>query len=68
MLSPLGTVIVAYSHHIPGLEEQDDAFFITARDAGFTVTKNAKLIGQHMWNADRTAEIHIVEMKLNVGT
>jgi hypothetical protein len=66
VMDPHGTVIMAYSHHIPGLEEQDDAFFASARDAGFTVTKNTHLVGHHMWSAGKTADIYIVEMKLAI--
>lgn len=60
--SGTGHIIVTYSHHIPGMEKDDDNFFELAYDMGFTMTNKEILDAPHMWVENRLSKIYICEL------
>lgn len=59
-----GTFILSYSHHIPGIESADDAFFAEAVRHGFAVANRRTVLSKHMWS-EKEVEIYIVELILH---
>ena len=56
-----GSFILSYSHHIPGMEPADDAFFAEAARHGFRVANRRVVLSKHMWS-EKEVEIYIVEL------
>lgn len=61
-----GKLILTYSHHIPGLEHEDDEFFNIAVSEGFQIDHKETFIAPHMWNDKRNAEIFLVILSIPV--
>ena len=61
-LRPGGCAVLAYSHHIPGLEDQDDNFLETARAHHFEVVKRESLRLPHMWSSSKEVDMYICEI------
>jgi EEF1A N-terminal glycine/lysine methyltransferase len=62
VLKPKGLLIITYSHHIPGLENDDDHFIRACQDAGMLVVERSTIAGKHMWS-DRMVDIFIVVLQ-----
>mmetsp|Transcript_18708 Transcript_18708/g.24437 ORF Transcript_18708/g.24437 Transcript_18708/m.24437 type:complete len:275 (+) Transcript_18708:704-1528(+) len=45
-----GIAYITFSHHIPGLEEEDLSFFTKAKEAGFTSEMVKESNGKSMWS------------------
>lgn len=54
--------MISYSHHVPGLEKDDDAFFDLAAGAGLEIVNMVTVVGKHMWRKDDDVDIYIVEL------
>ena len=63
-----GIAILSYSHHIPGVELKDDAFFEIALAQGFEVHRKIAVQGKHMWKTDQHVDIFIVELRFHNTT
>lgn len=62
-LKPGGCAILTYSHHITGLEAEDDSFFEVASLHGFVITKNITLKQPQMWSDSKQIDMYICEME-----
>merc|ERR1719232_940596 len=55
-----GIALVTYSHHIPGKEKQDDAFFLLCKE---TYGMETELIGkrelEYMWDSTKTMTVYL---------
>lgn len=49
-LKDTGKVVLTYSHHIPGMEDEDDRFFSLCAEQGLQVSRRTVLQGKHMWS------------------
>ena len=58
-----GTAIVAFSHHIPGLELQDLGFFAMAEELGFEEIFAEETVAPHMWKAADNVTIYIRHLR-----
>jgi EEF1A N-terminal glycine/lysine methyltransferase len=61
VLKPGGTAYLSFSHHIPGLENNDLSFFEILKRRNFTVTRTTEIIVPHMWS-DRSAVVYIYDV------
>jgi predicted nicotinamide N-methyase len=61
-LKPGGSAILTYSHHITGLEAEDDNFFEVATAHGFIITKRTTLKQPQMWSDSKQVDMYICEM------
>jgi hypothetical protein len=63
-LSSTGTAIIAFSHHIPGVEERDLAFFSLATSRfDLLVTNISTTQCPHMWTTGRIVDLFIYELQ-----
>jgi predicted nicotinamide N-methyase len=62
-LKPRGYFILTYSHHIPGLENDDDNFLALASQAGLQILSTNKALAPNMWNPDQMKEITLVKLQ-----
>lgn len=55
---------MSYSHHVPGLEAEDDAFFALAEseECGLRVRRREAVRNKHMWQKERDVDIYVVEL------
>ena len=59
-----GMAILTYAHHIPGCEEQDDAFFQLCYDMyGFTTEHIRTEALDYMWDESKTIDVHLKVMR-----
>jgi EEF1A N-terminal glycine/lysine methyltransferase len=61
VLKPGGTAHLSFSHHIPGLENNDLSFFDVLKRRNFTVTRTTEITVPHMWS-DRSAVLYIYDV------
>lgn len=61
VLKPGGTAHISFSHHIPGLENDDLSFFDILKSRNFTVKRTTEIIVPHMWS-DRSAVVYIYDV------
>jgi nicotinamide N-methyltransferase len=62
-LKPGGYLVLTYSHHIPGLEKDDDNFLALADQAGLQILSTTKALAPNMWNPDQMKEITLVKLQ-----
>lgn len=55
-----GKLFLTYSHHIPGLEAEDDAFVAAAMTSGFSVETQEQEEAPHMWNENKNSVIYFL--------
>lgn len=55
-----GRLFLTYSHHIPGLEAQDDAFVTAAIASGFTIEAQEQVDAPHMWSKSKNSVIYFL--------
>lgn len=60
-----GLAIFTFSHHIPGLEQNDLNFFEMAKGDGFQVVSETVQEAPHMWS-DRLVPLKMVILKLTI--
>lgn len=54
---------MSYSHHVPGLEAEDDAFFdVAEREFGLRVVRREAVLNKHMWQKHMDVDIYVVEL------
>jgi nicotinamide N-methyltransferase len=58
-----GVVIMTYSHHIPGLEEEDDRFLQKALASGLTVEEQKTIEIKSQWDPDKTKLLYFVMLR-----
>ena len=56
--------LIVYSHHVPGMEAEDDKFFDLAVEKGFYIAKKMVLQAKHMWRSDDTVDMYVVELRM----
>ncbi len=61
VLRPGGTAFVTFSHHVPGCEQDDLAFFEEAAKSGLRVVHQRACSAPHMWKETDTT-IHLYEL------
>ena len=61
VLKPGGVCFISFSHHIPGLEYKDMAFFEIMRRKSFSVICVREVAVPHMWS-DKCAVVYIYEL------
>ena len=63
VLKPGGLAYITFSHHVPGLEHDDLAFFSIAEAHGFQTQYTKQFAAPHMWS-DRmsTIYLHVLEL------
>ena len=59
VIKPTGTLIIGYSHHIPGCEEIDDQFVLMAIQKGFFLKEKRVVHVPHQWNRSISKELFI---------
>lgn len=57
-----GRAIVSHSHHVPGVEDNDDAFFDIATAQGFELLNRRVVPGKHMWRTGDVVDIFVVDL------
>lgn len=62
-LKPGGYFLLTYSHHIPGLEKEDDHFLTLASQQGLQILTTDKVFAPNMWNPDEMKEITLVKIQ-----
>lgn len=55
-----GVLLLTYSHHVPGFEEQDDAFLSMAEAQGFSIDSKEQMEAPHMWSDQKMSTIYCV--------
>lgn len=65
VVKPGGSLFITYSHHVPGLEAEDDHFIELALGAGFTIERREEIEAPHMWNEQRTTTIYFIKFIVN---
>jgi predicted nicotinamide N-methyase len=65
VLRPGGTLLITFSHHVPGCEAVDLGFFALAAQQGLRVVHNESFTAPHMWR-EQEATIFLYEL-LNEG-
>ena len=61
VLKPGGTLFLSFSHHIPGLEKNDLAFFDIIVKKSFSVVSIKPISVKHMWS-EKLATVYIYEL------
>lgn len=61
VLKPGGTAYLSFSHHIPGLENNDLSFFDILKQRKFIITRTTNIIVPHMWS-ERSAVVYIYDL------
>jgi len=61
VLKPGGTLLVTFSHHVPGVEDCDLNFFTLAEQVGFKVINRQSVKAPHMWQ-EKEATIFLYEL------
>jgi nicotinamide N-methyltransferase len=54
--------IATYAHHVPGCEEQDDAFFHLCKQNGFDIVHEESQEMPYMWDSTKTIVVHLKVM------
>jgi nicotinamide N-methyltransferase len=54
--------IATYAHHVPGCEEQDDAFFHLCKQNGFDIVHEESQEMPYMWDSSKTIVVHLKVM------
>lgn len=67
VLKKTGILLLAYSHHIPGLEANDDHFLELCAQAGLIVASHETLPGKHMWS-DNQVDIYICALQFRIDS
>jgi EEF1A N-terminal glycine/lysine methyltransferase len=62
-IKPCGKLIISYSHHIPGLEAQDDHFLTLAEEKGFVIRQQLTIPAPHMWTSEKLNNVFIIEFE-----
>jgi nicotinamide N-methyltransferase len=65
LLHPVhGIAIVTYAHHFPGLEKEDDGFFLLCEEEYGMISEHVKTEPMaYMWDETKTKEIHLTILK-----
>lgn len=61
VLKPGGSAIITFSHHVPGLENDDLNFFTLAEQQGLKLMEKKSFSAPHMWS-DKQATIFLYEL------
>lgn len=61
VMKPGGVCFISFSHHMPGLESKDLAFFEIMERKSFSVTNVSEVSVPHMWS-DKCAIVYIYEL------
>jgi predicted nicotinamide N-methyase len=54
--------IATYAHHVPGYEEQDDAFFDLCKENGFDIVHEESQEMPYMWDSSKTIVVQLKVM------
>lgn len=65
VLKPGGSLLLSYSHHIPGLEDSDDRFLELCRNSNLDLVQLKTLSGKHMWS-DKFIDVFFCIFKFNI--
>lgn len=61
LLRPGGIFLITYSHHVPGLEAQDDEFLELAKSNGLRIEITERVEVPHMWSEEKLSTIIFVK-------
>lgn len=68
LIPSTGKLILAYSHHVPGLEREDDEFFNIAASVGFRIDQREAFAAPHMWNEAKIVQIYLVILSIPLAS